>query len=176
MERQDKNLHTLIPLETFKTLQGVDDRDDKLSSFYLLAATFSIENYCKRDLLRKKHNENIRFDDIILPLKEYPVSKIISVFANGEINNLALKGGILNPSHTIIEPDFYHTVHGCGVGEDIPFYLSFTPAIKRYRNLKTIKVMYWAGYQQGKVPADLANACMELAIWNLRRKKDNTAA
>ena len=158
MDRQDKNLHTLIPIETFKALLGVDDRDDKLSRFCLVTSTLRIEEYCKRKLLRKKNFETIEFTgDLLLPLREYPVIKVLAVFANGEI----------------IEPDFYNTVPNCGVAEDMPFYLSLSPALKRYGNLKTIKVIYKAGYQLGKVPADLASACMELASWNLKRYRGN---
>jgi hypothetical protein len=32
-----------------------------------------------------------------------------------------------------------------------------------------VKVVYWAGYKSGDVPADLAAACMELATWNMNR-------
>jgi len=31
--------------------------------------------------------------------------------------------------------------------------------------------VYWAGYAAGKVPADLASACLELAVWNMNRYK-----
>ena len=77
----------------------------------------------------------------------------------------------------IIELDFYHAVPGCGSDEDIPFYLSFSPALKHFMHLKEIKVIYYAGYKPGKVctpsgvPADLASACLELADWNMRRYK-----
>jgi len=69
----------------------------------------------------------------------------------------------------IIELDFYHAVPGCGSDEDIPFYLSFSPALKHFMHLKEIKVIYYAGYKAGKVPADLASACLVLADWNMRR-------
>ena len=158
MDRQVKNLHTLIPLDEFKSILGIDDRDDKLSRFCLVTSTLRIEEYCKRKLLRKKHFETIEYTgDLLLPLREYPVNKILAVFANGEI----------------IEPDFYNTVPDCGVTEDLSFYLSLSPALKRYRNLKTIKAIYWAGYQLCKVSADLASACLELASWNMKRYKSN---
>ena len=158
MDRQHKNLYTLIPLEDFKSLLGVDDRDDKISRFCLVTSTLRIEEYCKRKLLRKKQFETIEYTgDLLLPLREYPVCKILAVFTNGEI----------------IEPDFYNIVPDCGILEDTPFYLSLSPALKRYINLNTIKAVYWSGYQLGKVPADLASACLELASWNLKRYKGN---
>jgi len=158
MDKQEKQLHTIIPLDDYKALLGIDDRDDKLSRFCLVTSTLRIEEYCKRKLLRKKQFETIEYTgDLLLPLREYPVCKVLGVFANGEI----------------VEPDFYCTVPDCGVDEDIPFYLSISPALKRYRNLNFIKTIYQAGYQLGKVPADLASACMELASWNLKRYKGN---
>src|SRR5215510_6995319 len=156
MEGQEKKLHTLIPLEDFKALLGIDDRDDKLSRFCLVTSTLTIEQYCKRRLLHKKHFENIDFNsDLLLPLREYPVSKILAAYTNG----------------VILEPDFYHAVPDCGIEEDIPFYLSLSPALKRYRELSVIKVIYCAGYQTKKIPADLASACLELAVWNMSRYK-----
>jgi hypothetical protein len=36
---------------------------------------------------------------------------------------------------------------------------------------KTFKVIYWSGYGEGAVPADLSAACLELASWNMSRYK-----
>jgi len=41
-------LYTLIPLEDFKGLLGIDDRDERMARFCLVTATFTIEQYCKR--------------------------------------------------------------------------------------------------------------------------------
>ena len=153
---KNNNLHTLIPLENFKALLGVDDREDKLSKFCLVTSTLTIEQYCKRRLLRKKHFETIEYTgDLLLPFKEYPVTEILAAYTNG----------------AIIEPDLYHCVPDCGVAEDIPFYLSLSPAFERLRNIKEIKIIYYAGYKLGKIPADLASACLELAAWNMSRYK-----
>jgi hypothetical protein len=152
------NLHTLIPLVDFKALLGVDDREDKIARFCLVTSTFTIEQYCKRRLLRKKHFEQIQFTgDLILPLREYPVSKILALYAigNGEI----------------VEPEFYKVIPDCGFDEDIPFSLCLSRAFKRYRGLAAVKAVYWAGYAAGIAPADLASACLELAAWNLNRYK-----
>jgi hypothetical protein len=155
--RTEKNkLYSLMPLEDFKAVLGVDDRDDKLSRFSLVTGTHTIEHFCKRRLLRKKHFETIEFTgDLLLPLKEYPVTKILAAFAmnNGDI----------------LEPEFYGVVPDCGCDDDIPFSLSLSPALLRCRGLSAIKVVYWAGYPFDKVPADLASACLELAAWNMNR-------
>jgi hypothetical protein len=155
MNRENK-LFSLIPLETFKALLSIDDRDDRISRFCLVTATYTIEQYCKRRLLRKKHFEAIEFyGDLILPLKEYPVIKVLAVYlwGNGEIP----------------EPDFYQAIPDCGTDEDIPYSLSLSPALNRYRGLKALKAVYLAGYAPNKIPADLSAACMELAAWNLNR-------
>jgi hypothetical protein len=64
---ENEKLHSLISLEDFKAVLGVDDRDDKLAKFCLVTSTLTIENYCKRKLLRKKHFELIDFNcDLLL--------------------------------------------------------------------------------------------------------------
>ena len=151
-----RNLHTLIPLEDFKAVLGIDDREDKVARFCLVTGTLTIEQYCKRRFLRKKHFERIEYNgDLELPLREYPVSKVLAVylFGNGEI----------------LEPDFYNTIPDCGTDDDIPFSISISPAFQRVRGLTAIKVVYWAGYAPNKIPADLTAACLELASWNLNR-------
>jgi len=115
-EKTLKKLYSLLSLEDFKALMGIDDREDKLSKFCLKAATLSIENYCKRKLLRKKQFErNDFYGNLFLPLREYPVSDVLAVFVfgNGEI----------------LEPEFYHTVPDCGLDLDLPFNLSLSPVI-----------------------------------------------
>ncbi len=83
-EQENKNtlehVYTLIPLEEFKSILGIDDRDDKLSCFCLVTAAHTIEQYCKRRFLRRKHSERIvYYGDLLLPLQEYPIVKILSV-------------------------------------------------------------------------------------------------
>ena len=170
-----KPLYSLIPLEDFKALLSVDDREDKLSQFCLVTATFAIEQYCKRRLLRKKHIEQIEFyGDLILPLQEYPVVKMLSAFS---VSNEKL--GIRKDE--ILRKEFYSVIPDCGTDEDVPFCLSLSHVLRRYRGLSAVKVVYWAGYtaneklgirNEGKglnVPADLATACLELAAWNMNR-------
>jgi hypothetical protein len=156
MTKQEKPLYTLIPLDEFKAVLGVDDREDKLARFCLVTGTFTIEQYCKRKLLRKKYFEKIDFTgDLFVPLREYPVSEVLAfyVFGNGEM----------------LEPEFYSVVPDCGTDYDLPFSLSLSPALKRYSALSAVKVVYWAGYAHNKVPSDLSAACLELASWNMSR-------
>jgi hypothetical protein len=78
----EPSLYTLIPFEDFKAVLGVDDREDKLSAFCLITATFTIEQYCKRRLFRKKHTDYLTFmGDHIFALREYPVCRVLSVHA-----------------------------------------------------------------------------------------------
>jgi hypothetical protein len=68
------SFYTLIPLEDFKAILGIDDREDKLSRFCLIAASFAIEQHCKRRLLRKKHTDYLTFTGegaFPLPLVEF---------------------------------------------------------------------------------------------------------
>ena len=163
MSKQEKPLYTLIPLEEFKTVLGVDDRDDKLAGYCLVTSTYTIEQYCKRRFLRKKYFERLPFTgDLFLSLREYPVTQVLAVYALG-------KG-------EIVEPEFYHTIPDCGLDCDFPFTLSLNPAAKYYPDLSAFKAVYWAGYPapkfgEGKVPADLGSACLELAAWNMARYK-----
>ena len=180
-KRAKDSLYSLIPHEDFKAVSGIDDRDDKLSRFCLVTSTLSIEQHCKRKLLRKKHFEQIEYyGDLLIPLKEYPVSEVLAVYT---IRNEQLamsnekekreerkeKNGIYDGE--MIEPEFYHTVPDCGIDIDLPFYLSLSPALKRYPALHSFKAVYWAGYPITKIPADLSSACLELAIWNFNRYK-----
>jgi hypothetical protein len=160
---EDKQLYTLIPIEDFKSVLGIDDREDKISRFCLVTSTLTIEQYCKRKLLRKKHFERIEFHgDLLLPLKEYPVTKTLAVFV---MRNEKL--GIRNEE--ILEPEFYGIIPDCGLDNDIPFSISLSPSLRLYNHFSAIKVVYWAGYPFGRIPADLSAACMELASWNLNR-------
>jgi len=173
---ENEKLYTLIPLEDFKAVLGVDDREDKLAKFCLVTSTFTIEQYCKRRFLHKNYHERIEFaNDECLVLKEYPVSKMLAAFL---MRNEELEMRNIG----IIEPEFYRVIPDCGTDIDIPFTIEFSPIIKRLR-ANALKVVYQAGYlikeqlamsnEQRKkkiyVPADLAAACLELAAWNMNR-------
>jgi len=156
-------LYSLISLEDFKALLTVDDREDRLCRFCLVTATLTIEQYCKRRFLRKKHFEHLEYiGDLLLPLREYPVSRVLAVYAITNEKREERNG-------EIIEPDFYSVIPDCGTDYDMPFSISFTRALQRHRGLYAFKAVYWAGYAAGNVPPDLASACLELAAWNMNR-------
>ena len=149
-------LYSLIPLDEFKAVMGVDDMEDKTARFCLVTSTLSIEQHCKRKFLRKQYFETIKLtDSLLVILKEYPVSEILAV-------------SILNGQ--IIEPEFYRPMIGNDYNEEIPFELLLSHSLKPY-NLSAIKVIYLAGYKPSDVPADLTAACLELASWNMNRYK-----
>ena len=153
-------LYSFIPLEDFKSILSINDQEDMLCRYCLVTATFTIEQYCMRRLLRKKHLERVEYiGELLLPLKEYPVNNVLSVYS------------ITKTGSEIIELDFYSIIPDCGSDEDIPFNVSFSPALKRYRGLTAVKIIYLAGYNAGKAPPDLASACLELAAWNMTRYK-----
>jgi hypothetical protein len=182
----DSPLHTLIPLADFKAILGLDDREDALSRFCLVTATYAIEHYCKRRLILKKHFERIEFhgdlssslcDDVrftssltrrnerlLLPLGEYPVREVLAVYVMGAFGETG------EP----LEPDFYRVIPDLegetGEGpEDTVYSLSLSPALSRSRGFTAIKAAYRAGHGCGEAPADLASACLELAAWNISR-------
>jgi len=155
--KKEKHFYTLIPLEDFKALMGVDDREDKTARFCLVTATLAIEQYCMRQFLRKKHFERIPFTgDLFLPLREYPV---VAMRKNHVVMN---NGAVLDPKLYSLNPQM-------GIDVDLPFYFELSPIVNSFNGLKFIKVYYSAGYRENEVPADLASACFELAAWKMNR-------
>ncbi|MDR2052474.1 MAG: hypothetical protein LBP80_03590 [Treponema sp.] len=98
---QTPSLHSLLPLEDFKTILGLDDREDILSRFCLTKATFTIEQYCKRRLFLKRHFERLEVsDDFLLSLREYPVREVLAVYALGGFGE----------SGELLEQEFYRVI------------------------------------------------------------------
>jgi hypothetical protein len=156
----ENHLHSLIPLADFKAILGIDDRENTLARYCLVTATYSIEQYCKRQLLRKKHYETLPFyGDYIFTLREYPVREILACYST--VPN--------SVGPEILEDDLYHTIPDCGAADDLPFCLAVSPAVRLVRGEEAVRVHYRAGYVPGEVPADLASACLELAAWNMSR-------
>ena len=157
-ESQNKDgLYSLIPLEEFKALMGVDDRDDKTARFCLVTASLTIENYCKRKFLQKQYFETFQLKEkSLVILKEYPVSEIIAVY---QIDN-----------ESLIEPQFYRPMIGNDYNEEMPFELLLSSSLKPYR-ISVIKVIYMDGYAVGSIPTNLSAACLELTSWNFNRYK-----
>jgi hypothetical protein len=157
-----KDPHSLVPLADFKAVLGVDDRDDCLSRYCLVTATYTIEQYCHRRFLKKRRSELLDFfGDYVMPLRDYPVREILAVY-------------LINPfkKPELVEPDFYHIIPDCEDFEDIPYCLSVSPGLNMAPGEEAIKIHYQAGYEPGKVPADLASACLELAAWNMTRYRE----
>jgi hypothetical protein len=162
-------LHSLIPLEDFKAILGIDDREDRLSAFCLLTATYAIEQYCLRWLSLKRHFDCIEYaGDLLLPLREYPVREVLALYAHCH-----------GAEPQLVEPEFYAIMPEAEeeyfAGLDIPHTLRLSPALGRLPGLMAFKAIYWAGYACGEagdpyaVPPDLASACLELAAWNMSR-------
>ena len=170
MNTEKKPLHSLIPLEDFKALLGVDDREDKISSFCLVTATYEIEQFCKRRLIRKKHIDyHTYIDDHIFTLREYPLRQIIDVHAASEEE--ALNGLLFVEPKSRVNPEHYYWLPDMGIDEDLPFSLVIRPPLRYSPGKILFRVRYYAGYDIGKAPPDLASACLELAAWNMSRYK-----
>ena len=156
-------LYSLILLDDFKVILGIDDREDKLAKFCLVTATHTIEQYCKRRLLKKTHTDYLcYYSDYILPLREYPVRKIVQV-SREQVEGRSEQGG------EIVDPKYYYCLPDAGICEDIPFSLVLRAPLSVSTKKAIYKVRYSFGYDAGKVPPDLASACLELAAWNMNR-------
>jgi uncharacterized phiE125 gp8 family phage protein len=160
MIQKEKPLHTLIHLEEFKLILGIDDRDNKLSCFSLVTATHTIEQYCKRRLrIKTFHQSFTAWYDSSLFLQEYPVKEVLSITLIQKKYSLKM-----------LEPKFYR-YEPSDEWENIPCEITLSPAVNQFRDVVELRVMYKAGYQLDEVPADLKSACLELAAWNFNRYK-----
>jgi hypothetical protein len=161
-------LHSLIPLGDFKAILGIDDRDETLSRYCLITATYTIEQYCKRRFYRKKQTDYLTFTgEHIFSLREYPVFKIMAVYA--ATAGMVQRGGPLFGPESLVDPKHYYCIPDEGIHEDIPFSLVLRPPYHLTQEKMGIRVRYLAGYVPGKAPPDLASACLELAAWNMSR-------
>ncbi|MDR1902896.1 MAG: hypothetical protein LBQ88_11515, partial [Treponema sp.] len=133
---EENSLYSLIPFEDFKALLGVDDREDcldfasmqnpgheflpcknsttlfqppSLAAFCLATATFTIEQYCKRRLLLKKHTDYLTFTGgYLFSLREYPVRRVLSVHVD--------KGRVFG-AESLVNPEHYYCLPDEGVFE-----------------------------------------------------------
>jgi hypothetical protein len=155
------DLHSLVPLAEFKAVLGIDDREDALSRYCLLTAAYTIEQYCRRSLLVRRHFERFEYaGDLLFSLREYPVREVLALYTL---------------CHTMepepVEPEFYSLCPEIQERQDIPHELRLSPTLGQLPGLTAFKAVYRAGYAPGKTPADLASACLELAAWNMSRYK-----
>jgi hypothetical protein len=175
----------LVPLDHFKALLGLDDREDETARFCLAAATDAIESYCRRKLLGRRIQETIVFGgERLLTLREYPVRELSAVWlttTGGTVRGP--NGGLISAgASALVEPDFYQITpecegHGWAGLLDLPAFITLSQGLRLVPEVSAFKVMYKAGYCLRHVPADLASACMELGLWNytrLRGKKAGT--
>jgi hypothetical protein len=159
-------LHSLIPLADFKALLCLDDREDALSRFCLITATYTIEHYCKRRLVRWKHTDYLAFTgEHVFTLREYPVRRVLAVHT--ATAGVALCGEARFGPGNLVDPKHYYCLPDEGIREDILFSMVLRPPYRITQEEMGIQVRYLAGYVPGKVPADLASACLELAAWNM---------
>jgi hypothetical protein len=159
----ENNLYTLMSLIVFKALAGIDDREEKLARFSLVTSTITIEQFCKRRLLRTKYFETVEFsDDLFLSLREFPVTDVLAVYTSDNREQVTDNKG------KILEREFYRLIPDCESGLDIPYSIELSPAVARM-GCKLLKVVYWAGYGKDIIPNDLEAACFELASWNFNR-------
>jgi hypothetical protein len=169
----DTPLHTLITLADFKAVLGIDDREDALSRYCLITSTYTVEQYCKRRLVRRKHTDYLTFTgEHIFSLREYPVRKVLTVYTAAA--GAALCGEARFGPENLVDPKHYYCLPDEGIREDsdlwsTPFSLVLRPPYRLTQEDMGIKVRYLAGYVPGKAPADLASACLELAAWNMCR-------
>ena len=172
MKTNSKLLHSLISLEDFKTVLNMDDREDRLCRFCLTTATYTIEQYCRRQLLVKSHFEDLAFwGDRIIPLSHYPVREILAVYARKNNNEQVTINNErkVEINLVLIEPNLYSTEPELGVGFEVPSCIVLSPTLRLKRGERSLRVVYKTGYTVKQVPPDLSAACLELAAWNLNR-------
>jgi hypothetical protein len=185
-------LHTLIPLEDFKAVLGVDDREDALSRYCLITATYTIEQYCRRSLIARRHFERFEYAGDLLrgpdtfhkhydfsgPHAMLPYSQnrltgspaLVGVLREYPVREmLAVYAYCSAAEPELAEPEFYSLYPEIEEQLDIPHTLWLSPALGRLPGVSAFKAVYRAGYRPGKAPADLASACLELAAWNMAR-------
>jgi hypothetical protein len=78
-------------------------------------------------------------------------------------------GKELFTNDSLVDPKNYFCLPDADIHEDIPYSLVLRPPLRLSREEMSIRVRYLTGYSPGKVPADLASACLELAAWNMTR-------
>jgi hypothetical protein len=156
-----------------------------MAAFCLITAAYTIEQYCKRRLIRKKHTDYLTFTgEYVFSLREYPVQKILAVYA---AKAAVMRGEPLFDPESLVDPKHYYCLPEPstdaegggspldeGIREDsdlwpAPFALVLRHPFRLAREEQAIKVRYLAGYVPGKAPADLASASLELAAWNMSR-------
>jgi hypothetical protein len=73
MKTDTKALYTLIPLNDFKAILSIDDREEKLARYCLVTGTFTIKQYCKWRFMRYPAWAGYQIRKNKKNLKTYPV-------------------------------------------------------------------------------------------------------
>jgi hypothetical protein len=156
---QANPLYSFISLVDFMAILGIDDREDMLSRYCIITATFTIEHYCKRWLVTKKHTDFLTYrGDFLFTLCEYPICKILSI----KVDSMRRFN-----AESLLEPERYY----CVPDDDLIEELSSTMMIQHFHGLPRAEGAIRVRYVPGDAPADLASACMELAARNMTRYK-----
>jgi hypothetical protein len=114
----------------------------------------------------KQYHELIEsYGDVYVPLREYPMRKVLAIYAYGS-----------TAEPELVEPGCYSLCPEIEERLDIPHTLRLAPTVEwRLPGVSAFKAVYRVGYSPGeagdpyRVPADLASACLELAVWNMSR-------
>lgn len=149
----EPDVHTLASLGECRRQLGLDERDDSLTLFLLIAATYTVENHCRRCLLRKDIREY--FDstgDNALFLREYPVRDVLGV--HEDQNHRFMESSLIDPEHYYCTPEI-------SIPEDTIHTLTLIPPYRLQKGTKTIKITYSAGYDLAEVPMDLKQAVLD---------------
>jgi hypothetical protein len=124
-----EQLHTLIPLADFKALLSFDDREDALSHFCLITAAYTIEQYCKRRLVRRKNTDYLTFTgEYVFGLREYPVCKVLTLYA-ATAGSVQQGEPIFSPEN-LVDPKHYYCLPDEGICENILLELSMPENVR----------------------------------------------
>ncbi|MDR2742056.1 MAG: hypothetical protein LBB98_07865, partial [Treponema sp.] len=138
---QNPSIHSLILLDDFKAILGIDDREDCLSRYCLITATYTVEQYCKRRLLRRKNTDYLTFTgEYVFTLREYPVLKVLTVYA--ATAGTVQRGEPLFGPASLVDPKHYYCLPDEGIHEDIPFSLVLRPPPRLTQEEMGIQVRY----------------------------------
>jgi hypothetical protein len=149
----------LVTVDECKRVLGLDDREDGLTEWLIVAASATIEAYCMRRFTYSNRIEYIDFAGTeSQALQEYPVRVVNSV------QRIVNSGALFDVEYLLCPEE--------GVIVDRPYLLTISNGRLAMRNGGTVRVEYRAGYMVREMPLQLRQACVELVAWNYARYKD----
>jgi uncharacterized phiE125 gp8 family phage protein len=145
------DLTTLAAVETFLGLPS-GNADEGLLSSLITAASSAIESYCQRSFIAQAYNE---YRDGVLGQNQivtlgYPIISVTGVTVNGQPIPAAVAGAW--PRSGYSNGQWYIRVDGYCIPQ----------------GGKNVNLQYTAGY--ATIPADLAQACVELVALKYKQK------